>query len=206
MFLGQAPKNMPRMSLLRGTPNFQIFSKLKKSKILNCDFWSGKCSKWPNLDPGGIKNTFWVEKKFFQIFRFLDLKNFKKFWKICHFFQFSISKFLNFLSFFANFYYLSPLLTHLEVSWSLQNVSKFFALDVGAFWNRPKSHEKKEKKFWFLTFPLIFMKNFTSLTPITFCRQSFLSLITTPKKSKENGVLSKNSFLRENWSPRSQIG
>ena len=61
---------MPRMSLLRGTPNFQIFSKLKKSKFLNCDFWPGKCSKWPNLDPGGIKNTFWVEKKFFKFFDF----------------------------------------------------------------------------------------------------------------------------------------
>ena len=33
MFLGQAPKNMPRMSLLGGTTIFQIFSMLKNENF-----------------------------------------------------------------------------------------------------------------------------------------------------------------------------
>ena len=67
---GASPKKHATDVSFRGTPNFQIFSKLKKSKFLNCDFWPGNCSKWPNLDPGGIKNTFWVEEKFFKFFHF----------------------------------------------------------------------------------------------------------------------------------------
>ena len=56
---------MPWMFLLRGTPDFPIFSKLKKLKFLNCDFLARKVLKWPSLDTGGIKNAFWVETKFF---------------------------------------------------------------------------------------------------------------------------------------------
>ena len=113
MFLGQAPKNMPRMSLLRGTPNFQIFSKLKKSKFLNCDFWPGKCSKWPNLDPGGIINTFWVEKKFFQIFRFLDLEKFQKILKNLSIFFNFFFKIFKFFIIFCKFLLLEPIINSL---------------------------------------------------------------------------------------------
>ena len=48
-----------------------------------------------------------------------------------------------------------------------------------------------------MTFLLIFAKKFASMTPILFQRQSFLSLITTPKKSMYTLLFKKKSFLRE---------
>ena len=46
------------MFFVRRTHDIQKFSMLEKQKILNCDFWPRKCSKWPNLVPGAIKNMF----------------------------------------------------------------------------------------------------------------------------------------------------
>ena len=58
------------MFFVRRTHDIQNFSMLKKQKFLNCDFWPRKCSKWPNLVPGAIKNMFWAQKEISKIFDF----------------------------------------------------------------------------------------------------------------------------------------
>ena len=55
---------------VRRTHDIQNFSMLKKQKFLNWDFWPRKCSKWPNLVPGAIKNMFWAQKEILKIFDF----------------------------------------------------------------------------------------------------------------------------------------
>ena len=59
-----------RMFFVRRTHDIRNFSMLKKQKFLNCDFWPRKCSKWPNLVPGAIKNMFWAHTKILKIFDF----------------------------------------------------------------------------------------------------------------------------------------
>ena len=58
------------MFFVRRTHDIQNFSMLKKQKFLNCDFWPRKCSKWPNLVPGTIKNVFWAQNEILKIFDF----------------------------------------------------------------------------------------------------------------------------------------
>ena len=96
-------KTMPWKIFLKVTPDFQIFSKLKNWKFLNCDFCPTKCSKWPNLDPGWIKNRFWAEKKIFKFFNFWTQKNFKILSLLVKFSKFCL-KFLKKAKFFPSFF------------------------------------------------------------------------------------------------------
>ena len=80
------------MFFVRRTHDIPNFSMLEKQKFLNCDFWPRKCSKWPNLVPGAIKNMFWAQKEILKIFDFWTQKNFKNF-------SFFVKIFKNLISF-----------------------------------------------------------------------------------------------------------
>ena len=71
-FCGNFSENVNKegMFFVRRTHDIQNFSMLKKQKFLNCVFWPRKCSKWPNLVPGLIKNMFWAQKEILKIFDF----------------------------------------------------------------------------------------------------------------------------------------
>ena len=121
MFLGQAPKNMPRMTLLGGTTNFQIFSMLKKWKILNCDFWPKKCSKWPNLDPGVLKIRFGPKRKIWK-FSILGLRKISKIFIFLEKFSKIWLKFLKKLKFFPVFLNRHRIATTWSPIWPLQHI------------------------------------------------------------------------------------
>ena len=95
----------------------------KKSKKFFFDFGSKNYSDQCNLVSGVREHSFFDQKLIFKIFDFWLRKISKFFEKILEFFSTFISNFSNFCPFFAIFYNLRQLLTHLELCWTLQNMS-----------------------------------------------------------------------------------
>ena len=100
-FVAIFQKISTRDVFVRRSPDIRNFSMLKKRKFSNCDFWPRKCSKWPILVPGSIKNTFWAKTKILKFFDFWTYKNFKIFSFFVKIFKILIKFFFKSWNFFS---------------------------------------------------------------------------------------------------------
>ena len=108
------------------TKFFQILEKIlspKKSKIIFPILGQKTMQIDVTWSQGYVKKVFLTKNQFYN-FSIFGLRKISKFFeKILDFFSIFFSNFLNFCRFFAIFYNLHQLLTHLELYWTLQNMS-----------------------------------------------------------------------------------
>ena len=108
------------------TKFFQILEKIlspKKSKIIFPILGQKTMQIDVTWSQGYVKKVFLTKNQFYN-FSIFGLRKISKFFeKILEFFSIFFSNYSNFCRFFAIFYNLHQLLTHLELFWTLQNMS-----------------------------------------------------------------------------------